>query len=81
MTNSEFKEYIAKIEQPLLREKFEKWVYKKYGTAELTRCYGDGYIGSASHQALSLHYASIQMLWEAWCASIEAQKEASNEQP
>lgn len=55
-----------------LRKAFEAELQRRYPGASVTRAYGVGYIGTATHSALPITYASVQMLWEMYAAGFEA---------
>lgn len=51
-----------------MRAEFEKEVLRRYPNSNLARSQ-DGYAHTATHSAVPMTYASIQMLWEVWQAA------------
>ena len=49
------------------RKAFEAWLVARYPGTSVVRSTG-GYAHTATHRALPMTYASVQMLWEAWRA-------------
>lgn len=62
------------------RAAFEAWCRERYNHPYMERN-SDGYISTATHPFISMTYASVQMLWEAWQARAALQmKEATSKE-